>query len=143
MRVMIVDDSKNMRRIVSNALESVPKLELHYAGNGEEAEAILQENRVLGTPIDIVFLDWMMPKMSGFEFLKKIRSTEFFNQSPRIIMLTAETYSEQINACLKYGVSYYMTKPFTNEDILSSFQKVAKEVEAAVKTAVMEKNSAV
>jgi two-component system chemotaxis response regulator CheY len=129
MRIMIVDDSKNMRQIVSNALDSLSGTELFFAGNGEEAEGILQENRVMGTPIDLIFLDWMMPKMSGFEFLKKIRGTEFFAETPRIIMLTAETYSEQMNACLKYGVSLYVTKPFTKDEILAAIKKVENEAE--------------
>lgn len=129
MRVLVVDDSRNMRQIVANALREVPKLELFFAGNGEEAEGILQENTVLDTPIELVILDWMMPKMSGFEFLQKIRATELYGTSPKIIMLTAETYSEQMNACLKFGVSAYVTKPFSKDDILSALFKVLKELE--------------
>jgi CheY-like chemotaxis protein len=136
MRIMIVDDSKNMRQIVSNALSGIPGVELFFAGNGEEAEAILQENRVLETPIDVVMLDWMMPKMTGYEFLKKVRETELFSFRPRVVMLTAETYSEQMNACLRYDVSAYITKPFTKEDILATVLRVAKEVELEVKHAV-------
>ena len=124
MRILIVDDSRNMRQIVANAIEGLGDIEIFQAGNGEEAEGILQEYRVLDMPIDLMILDWMMPKMSGFELLKKMRETEQFCEFPKIIMLTAETYAEQVSACLKYGVSQYVTKPFTADEIREAVLKV-------------------
>lgn len=100
----------------------------YEAEDGIQAEHVLQECHAFGEPIDLIVLDWMMPKLDGFGFLKKIRATEIFKVEPKIIMLTAETYATQIEACLKYGVSFYLTKPFT-EDELSEAVKSALEGE--------------
>ena len=54
---------------------------------------------------------------------QKIRSIDGFNDRPSVIMLTAETYSDQINACLKYNVDSYITKPFTREDLVNAIQR--------------------
>lgn len=127
MRVLIVDDSTNLRQVIRRYISASFDFQLFEAQNGEEAEQILQEGNAMGEPIQIIMLDWMMPKVSGFEFLKKIRSTIAFEKDPRIIMLTAETYSEQINACMEYGVSSYVTKPFTQEDLAAALNKVIAE----------------
>ena len=125
--MLIVDDSTNLRQVIRRYISASFDFQLFEAQNGEEAEQILQEGNAMGEPIQIIMLDWMMPKVSGFEFLKKIRSTIAFEKDPRIIMLTAETYSEQINACMEYGVSSYVTKPFTQEDLAAALNKVIAE----------------
>lgn len=127
-RVLIVDDSTNLRHVIKRYLEmGFKNISFFEAENGDVAEAILQEGEVLGEHIDIVFLDWMMPKVSGFEFLKRIRDTDTFKFSPEVVMLTAETYAAQMNACMKYGVSTYIMKPFTPEDLIASVQKILNE----------------
>jgi DNA-binding response OmpR family regulator len=131
LRILIVDDSANIRQVTRRYIAASFDIEAFEAGNGEDAEMTLQECLALDTPIDIVILDWMMPKMSGLEFLKKIRSTTLFSKSPSIIMLTAETYSEQINACMKYGVSVYLTKPFTQNELAEAIQKILTTGELA------------
>lgn len=128
LRVLVVDDSTNLRQVIIRYLQMGFKDMLFFeAENGDVAEAILQEGEVLDEHIDIVFLDWMMPKVSGFEFLKRIRDTEAFKSHPDVVMLTAETYSAQINACMKYGVSTYIMKPFTAEELIASVQKILDE----------------
>lgn len=134
LRILVVDDSKNIRQVIRRYISPEFHAEFSEAGNGEEAERTLQEQHLAGNPIDLIMLDWMMPKMSGFELLQKIRHTEVFANSPRVIMLTAETFSDQINACMKYGVSAYLTKPFTEQELNQAIQKVldAKELKYAV-----------
>lgn len=128
MKVMIVDDSKNMRQIIINAIKDVDGIEVLEAGNGEEAEATLQEYRAIEEPIEVIILDWMMPHTTGYEFLKKIRNTSLFLESPKVVMLTAETYPEQMNACMKFGVSQYITKPFSKEQIIEVIEKLKSEI---------------
>lgn len=94
------------------------------AGDGVEADRILQEQSILEKPIDVMVLDWMMPKISGLALLKKIRQTQGYLKQPEVIILTAETYSDQINACMKYGVSRYITKPFTCEQIKDALDEI-------------------
>ena len=83
--------------------------------------------------MDLVFLDWMMPKSSGFQFLSSIRGTAAFQTSPAVVMLTAETNSEQINSAMKYNVSTYLTKPFTKEQLVAA---VRQALEGEVRRAV-------
>lgn len=118
-RFLIIDDSKSIREVIRRYLAERIDGTFLSAGNGEEAEVVLQENQLMGTPIEIIILDWMMPKVTGFEFLKKIRGTELFANNPTIVMLSAETYPEQIEAAMKYNVAAYVKKPFTQEDLVS------------------------
>jgi CheY-like chemotaxis protein len=117
--ILIVDDSSNLRIVTKRYLSAgtYDDFELFYfdAGNGEEAEEILQNQNISDDPIDIVILDWMMPKMTGLEFLTKIRSVPIFQERPEVIMLTAETNHAQMEACLKYNIKKYILKPFTQE----------------------------
>lgn len=119
-RVLITDDSPTLRELIQLYLsEAFPDCTFLEAGDGEEAERLVQEAAIFDEPIHVLFLDWMMPKMTGFELLQKLRSTPQFQHSPKIVMLTAETYAEQEAACREYGVSDYVTKPFTQEQIVS------------------------
>ena len=100
-RILVVDDSTNLRQVIIRYLNlsKVPEYEFSFfeAANGSEAEQVLQECSAVGEPIDVIFLDWMMPTMTGHQFLTNVRSIEKFKHSPQVIMLTAETNSEQIN----------------------------------------------
>ena len=118
-KILIVDDSKNIRHVIRRYLETttLPGFTFQFdeAGNGAEAEEKLQEALIFEKPFDIVFLDWMMPTFTGYEFLTKIRNIEAFKEKPTIVMLTAETNTDQIDACLKFGVAKYIIKPFTQD----------------------------
>src|SRR5687768_4327046 len=130
LRVLVVDDSANLRHVIKRYLEtSYDALEFFEAGNGEEALTVLQEQAVFDQPIDVIFLDWMMPKISGLEFLQQMRAILQFKENPKVIMLTAETYSDQMNAVMKYNVSAYVTKPFTQEDLRAVMNRIFKEGE--------------
>ncbi len=127
LRILIVDDSKSLRTMIRGFIEDYSEIEIFEAGDGEEADVILQEKSALQEPIDLVFLDWMMPKVSGFALLQKIREMGGIFQQPIVVMLTAETYAEQINACVKYGVAKYITKPFTKDDVRATVEGLLVE----------------
>ncbi|MDH4468881.1 MAG: response regulator [Bacteriovoracaceae bacterium] len=130
MRLLIVDDSENLRKVVKRYVKEWNRpLEIYEAKDGIDAETILQEKFLDGQPINVIVLDWMMPNMSGLEFLKKIRLVNEFNAFPKIIMLTAETYPEQIEAIKKYGITSYILKPFENQDLFTALDKVQREFE--------------
>ena len=140
-RILIVDDSDNLRKVtrryISSGEGSDYQFEFEEASDGVQAEQVLQECLIMGNPIHIIFLDWMMPKMNGQEFLEKIRSTETFKIRPAIIMLTAETNSEQINACLRHKVAKYIIKPFTQETIVTTVMEVlAGKADGEVKNVI-------
>ena len=109
--VLVVDDSKIMRNIVKNTF-GVLKIPCNFieAGNGEEALKMLIEN-----PVDLVLLDWNMPKLSGIDFLQKVRAVEKYKSLP-IIMVTSESAKFNVIQAHKLGVTDYIIKPF-NEKI--------------------------
>lgn len=135
---MIVDDSTQIRTVIKRFVTSYTGFagpcEILTANNGEQALKTLQ-NELLGTPVNIVFLDWHMPEMDGKTFLQSVRSADVFRDQPSVVMLSAETYPEQIELCLKLGISSYLTKPFTEDDIHQALNKILN-AKAGVRHAV-------
>ncbi|QDU83335.1 hypothetical protein Pla163_04340 [Planctomycetes bacterium Pla163] len=113
MKVLIVDDSAVMRKMVTRGLRQAGYAfqEVLEAGNGSEAIKVLNEHKV-----DLIMLDWNMPVMNGLEFIKVARQAKL--KTP-IVMLTTEGGDEQIAEAMAAGASGYLTKPFTAEKLKS------------------------
>jgi two-component system chemotaxis response regulator CheY len=107
-----------MRAIVKKTF-SLLKMPCQYveAGNGEEAFQQLTE-----TKIDLVLLDWNMPRLSGIDFLKKARAMDQYKDLP-IIMVTSEAARLNVVAAMKEGATDYIMKP-VNEKIFT--EKLSK-----------------
>ncbi len=102
--VLVVDDSKAQRRLLTRTLENWG-YETLEAGSGEEA---LELCRV--TPFDIVISDWMMPGMSGAEFCRAFRAST--DRPAFFILLTAQTEREILAEGLDSGADDFLSKPF-------------------------------
>lgn len=120
-RVLVVDDSLSMRRIVKEKLKSLGFSNILEAENGGRALEILREESV-----DLIFSDWTMPGMTGLDLLKKVRGDDDLKDTP-FIMVTAEGQKDNILAAARAGVSYYVTKPFTVEALGNVIKKTLKE----------------
>ncbi len=108
MKIITVDDSSTMRRIIKNTLKRIGYGdEILEAGDGKEALDVLANNSV-----DLIITDWNMPVMDGLTFVKQIRANSKFDDTP-IIMVTTEAAKEDIITALKAGVNNYIVKPFT------------------------------
>ena len=112
-RVLIVDDEKNMRWVLSQALES--DYEIVAAADGKEALEAVAES----TP-DIMVLDHRMPAPDGMEVLRRIRAKEL---SFPIIMLTAHGNVATAVEAMKSGATEYLTKPFDLEELKLAIHK--------------------
>lgn len=110
MKVLLVDDSKTMRRIQRTQLSDIGVYDIVEASDGEEALTVLQDNM----PVDIILLDWNMPVMDGMSFLKKVRSDAAF-KGVKIVMCTSESEKRRVIDAMKEGVNNYIVKPFTSE----------------------------
>ncbi|HTZ99766.1 MAG TPA: response regulator [Candidatus Aquilonibacter sp.] len=112
-RALIVDDSTVMRKIVERSLgqAGIKLTEVFEAGNGAEALAVLQENRV-----DLVLCDINMPVMDGLEFIKQLASVENAKGVP-VVMITTEGSESHVVQALSSGARGYIRKPFTLEQI--------------------------
>ena len=121
MKLMIVDDSQTMIRILSKAAKmTVEDLELFYCHNGQEALDCLKEN----TDISLILLDINMPVMDGKEFLKIIRNDSQYNDL-KIIIQTTETGDSEIKEMVKLGISGYLTKPYQTQKAIDLIKQLA------------------
>lgn len=104
MKILCVDDSSTMRRIIKNTLSKIGYTDIAEAANGVEGlEQIASE------PIDLIITDWNMPEMDGLEFVKKVRE---MNKTIPILMVTTNAAKEDIIEAIKAGVNNYIIKPF-------------------------------
>lgn len=118
MKVLVVDDSLVMRRIIMNHLRSLGYSNILEADNGEKALRILETEQV-----GLVLSDWCMRTMHGIEVLRKVRKNEATRDIP-FIMVTAEAQPHLILEAIRAQVSDYVVKPFTKENLQESIEKV-------------------
>ena len=116
--VLIVDDFITMRRIVRKILRDLDFEDIVEAEDGSAAMEVLQK-----TSVDLIISDWNMPKMTGLELLKQVRSTENLKDIP-FLMLTAEAQKENIVEAIKAKVSNYIVKPFTAAGLQEKLAKI-------------------
>jgi two-component system chemotaxis response regulator CheY len=102
-RVMVVDDSATMRKIISQQLKSEAYEICGEAENGEEAFQLYQELEP-----DVVTLDINMPMVSGLEALQKILK---WDRHAKVIMLTSEGQKQTVVEAISLGAKGYIVKP--------------------------------
>ena len=110
MKVLIVDDSDSIRKIICGMLRELG-LEVLEASHGVEALAQLSVHPDIG----LVTLDWNMPKMNGMEFLEALKTQHAYRQTPTILMVTTENEKGKVVLALTKGAHEYIMKPFTKE----------------------------
>jgi two-component system chemotaxis response regulator CheY len=108
-KVLFVEDSLTMRRIIANSLKQVGFDNIIEAENG--ADAI---EKLAGQAIDLVVTDWNMPEMNGAELVQVLRSLPQYQEVP-IVMVTTRGMQEDVITAMKLGVNGYIIKPFTPE----------------------------
>ena len=116
--ILVIDDSKPIRDILWFSL----KQEGYKAFL---AESGMQGLKILFDPenqIDLVILDVMMPKMDGYQVLKKLRSSNQLVSNIPVIMLTAKSQKEDVLKGIGCGVNDYIVKPYKFPDLLAKIQ---------------------
>lgn len=114
-RVLVADDSSTMRKIILRSLNAVGVTEITEAGDGEEAIKLFGEGQ-----FDLVLTDWNMPGKSGLEVIQSIRTV---NKTIPIVMITTEAEKTRVLEAIQAGVSDYLVKPFTAEDLRGKLEK--------------------
>ncbi|MBS5939152.1 response regulator [Clostridium sartagoforme] len=109
-RILVVDDTKNIRVLLSTCLE-LRGYDVITADNGGEALEIINDKN---QKIDLIFLDIRMPGLSGTEILKNIKYIR--NNCPVVIMTAFATVKNAVE-CTKLGALIYLQKPFSPERI--------------------------
>jgi two-component system chemotaxis response regulator CheY len=112
-RVLIVDDSSVMRKIVGRSLRQagLEIQEVLEASNGSEALSVAREHS-----LDLILSDINMPMMDGLEFVRQLRHIEGAQNVP-VVMITTEAGEAHVVQALSSGASGYIRKPFTPDQI--------------------------
>ena len=119
-KVLIVDDEAHLRMLIQQTLEELEEedVELLTASNGEEALETIQTEKP-----QLVFLDVMMPKKSGFDVCQAVKN-ELHMRQVYIILLTAKGQEFDKQKGLEVGADLYLTKPFDPDLLLQKAREV-------------------
>ena len=121
LRVLIVEDEKALAEI----LEYNFKKEGYVVDTASDGEIAL--DKIIFKAPDLIILDWMLPKLSGIEICRKVRSNKKIKNIP-IIMLTARGEEEDRLKGLEMGADDYVTKPFSINELLARAKAVLKRI---------------
>jgi len=119
----VVDDASFIRDLVKKCLRNYfPGIRIEDAVNGRKAQAVLAREA-----FDLVLCDWEMPEMSGLELLTWCRQQDNLKGMP-FVMVTSRGDKENVVQAIQAGVSGYVSKPFTNEQLLTKVKQALHKV---------------
>jgi two-component system, chemotaxis family, chemotaxis protein CheY len=114
---LIVDDSSIIRKVARRILEDL-EFQISEAENGEQAVATCQRELP-----DAILLDWNMPKMDGYDFLRALRKLAG-GERPKVVFCTTENDVAHIARALQAGANEYIMKPFDRDIVEAKFQEI-------------------
>ncbi len=112
--ILSVDDSRIIRRIMKGAIEALG-YDILEAGDGCEG---LEQLKTHPNEVDLILLDVNMPNLDGLETLKAIKANPATAGIP-VMMVTSEGEREQLIQAIQSGATQYLTKPFTEDDLIA------------------------
>lgn len=115
LKVMIIDDSKTIRRTAETLLKKAG-CEVLIAENGFEALPIISANHP-----DIIFVDIMMPRLDGYQTCALIKNNPRFQATPVIMLSSKDGLFDRAKGRV-VGAEQYITKPFTRDDLLGAIR---------------------
>jgi two-component system, chemotaxis family, chemotaxis protein CheY len=114
---LIVDDSRTIRKVSRDILEGLA-FEVAEAENGAAGLALCRTRMP-----DVILLDWNMPVMDGYNFLKELRASPG-GKAPKVVFCTTENDMRNITQALDAGADEYIMKPFDKEILSTKFQEL-------------------
>ncbi|HYW48334.1 MAG TPA: response regulator [Bryobacteraceae bacterium] len=118
--VLIVEDSENSAAMLEIALLGIPGLSVRMASSGDDALRILYGS---GSAVQAIVTDLNMPRMDGFEMIRKIREDQALSATP-IIVVSADTDPATPGRVSKLGVSAYFPKPFSPAQVRQKLEQI-------------------
>ena len=119
LKMVVVDDSSTMRRIIKNTLARLGYEDILEGENGVEGCEKMNAN----PDVKVLITDWNMPELNGLDLVKTVRADERFKDIP-IIMVTTEGGKAEVITALKAGVNNYIVKPFTPQVLKEKLEVV-------------------
>jgi CheY-like chemotaxis protein len=130
LKALIVEDNAHMRSLLRALLHSIGIKEIAEAANGQSALTLLRERRS-----DLILTDLAMKPMDGLEFTRRVRNDE---QSPNpfvpIIMITGHTEKHRVEAARDAGVTEFLAKPITANNLFSRIAEIVERPRAFVRS---------
>ena len=116
MKAFVIDDSKAMRMILGKIMKELG-FEVAEAENGLKGLDLMKP----GEPPAVVLVDWNMPEMNGYEFVKAVRARPEYDKV-KLVVVSSETQTDGMGRMEEAGVDEYVTKPFTREGLAEKLQ---------------------
>jgi two-component system, chemotaxis family, chemotaxis protein CheY len=116
-QILVVDDSPVIRKVARRILDSM-RFRTSEAAHGKEALELCSS-----TMPDGILLDWNMPVMDGFDFLKALRKMPG-GSKPKVVFCTTENDVSQIARAMHAGADEYIMKPFDRKIVESKFEEI-------------------
>ncbi len=124
-RALVIDDSRVMRNMVMNALKQSRLATFEFTEAVDGADALTKFDPAT---VDICFVDWNMPNVTGVEFVKKARSGGTAFHIPMVMVTSEQTMAKIEEALSQAGADSYICKPFTPEDMRVKLEKLVNKV---------------
>lgn len=124
MKVMVVDDSKTIRRTAETLLKK-EGCDVVTATDGFEALSKITDQNP-----DIIFVDIMMPRLDGYQTCALIKNNSVYKGTPVIMLSSKDGLFDKARGRI-VGSEQYLTKPFTKEELLGAIKKHVKDVQMA------------
>ena len=118
MRILVVEDEKNLNRIISEAMED-EGYSVDSCFNGLEAL-----DYAMGTKYDVMILDVMMPKLDGFELVRRLRRDG--DTTPVLFLTARDSIADRVEG-LESGGDYYLVKPFDFKELLAVVRAMTRK----------------
>jgi CheY-like chemotaxis protein len=121
LKILVADDATFIRDMIKKQLrDRIPGVEIFDAADGARALALFKQN-----DIDLILSDWEMPLMTGEEFLRNVRSAPNGANVP-FVMISSRGDRDHIVKAIQSGVSDYLSKPFSADELLKKVYKQLK-----------------
>ncbi len=120
LKVMVIDDSKTIRRTAETLLKKVG-CDVITASDGFEALS-----KIADTQPDIIFVDIMMPRLDGYQTTALIKNNKIFKTTPVVMLSSKDGLFDRARGRI-VGSEQYLTKPFTKEELLGAIKDLVNE----------------
>lgn len=126
-RALVVDDAAVIREVLKQMLQHAGLAEWDFIDAADGVEALARFNP---RHVDIVFVDWNMPRMTGTEFIRKAREKGHADHIPMVMVTGKSTVGEMEMALDEYGADEYITKPLNVADLRTRLKRPLEQIAA-------------
>jgi len=126
LNALVVDDSGVMRKMIIEGLKNSKLAEFEFVEAEDGADALAKFDPA---KIDIAFVDWNMPNMTGVDFVRKVRAIGDTEHIPMIMVTSEKTMGKMQEALDEAGADVFISKPFTAEELAFKLRKPIERVQ--------------